>query len=60
MIAALKLTAWILVGLGLIVSVAFLAGSNSGPYPLWALLPNIGALVLMVPILNYSRRRERH
>lgn len=58
MFTALKLTAWILVGIELTVNVAFLADLNSGRYPLWALLPIIGALVLMIPILR-SRRRKR-
>lgn len=59
MIAALKLTAWILLGIGLIVNVAFLAGPNSGRYPLWALLPIIGALILMIPILRSRSRRQK-
>ncbi|MFE1084483.1 hypothetical protein [Brevibacterium sediminis] len=56
MFTALKLTAWILLGIGLIVNVAFLAHPNSGRYPLWALLPIIGALVLMIPILRNRQR----
>ena len=59
MFTALKLTAWILLGIGLIVNVAFLADPNSGRYPLWALLPIIGALVLMIPILRSRQRRDR-
>ena len=59
MFTALKLTAWILVGVGLIVNVAFLADPNSGRYPLWALLPIIGALILMIPILRRRRRRQQ-
>lgn len=59
MFTALKLTAWILVGIGLIVNLAFLADSNSGRYPLWALLLIIGALVLMIPILRNRQRRDR-
>ncbi len=59
MFTAMKLASWILVGIGLIVNVAFLAEPNSGRYPLWALLPSIGALVLMIPILrNRQRKRE--
>ena len=59
MFTALKLTAWILVGIGLIVNVAFLADPNSDRYPLWALLPIIGALVLMIPILRSRQRQDR-
>ena len=59
MITTLNLTAWILVGIGLIVNVAFLADPNSGRYPLWALLPIIGALILMIPILRNRRRQDR-
>lgn len=59
MLTALKLTAWILLGIGLIVNVAFLADPNSGRYPLWALLPIIGALILMIPILRSRRRRQQ-
>lgn len=57
---ALRVTAWILLAIGLIVNIAFLLNPNAQTYPLWALLPILAALVLMIPIIrqNCGRRQK--
>ncbi|WP_436326186.1 hypothetical protein [Brevibacterium sp. FAM 27836] len=56
MFTPMKLAVWTLLAIGLIVNVVFFVDSGGRPYPLWALLPIIAALVLMIPILRNDRR----
>ncbi|GAA1947962.1 hypothetical protein GCM10009689_31440 [Brevibacterium antiquum] len=55
---AMKIAAWSLLAIGAAVNIAFLVGPGTQEYPLWALLPVVAGVLLMIPIVRHNQAQR--